>query len=65
MLKQIRNTVKKFHKDESGASAIEYAVMAGLLVVLIVAAVSFLGSSDGTDGITKSFDDMADKMQVE
>ena len=65
MLKQIRNAVKTFNKDERGASAIEYAVMAGLLVVLIVAAVSFLGASDGSDGITKSFDDMATKMQVE
>ncbi len=67
MLKQMRNAVKTFHNDERGASAIEYAVMAGLLVVILVAAIGLLGGGEGDSatGINKSFSDISDKMQVE
>lgn len=66
MLKQMRNAVKTFHNDERGASAIEYAIMAGLLVVILVAAIGLLGSGTGTDtGINKSFNSIAGKMQVD
>ena len=36
--------VGHFLKDESGATAIEYAVIAGMLSIVIVAAVQGLGS---------------------
>lgn len=35
----------RFLKDDSGATAIEYAIIAGLLSIVIVAAVNSLGSS--------------------
>lgn len=35
---------KKFFKDEGGASAIEYALLVGLISVAIVAAVTALGT---------------------
>jgi len=35
---------KKFLKDEEGASAIEYALLVGLIAVAIVAAVTALGT---------------------
>ena len=42
MLKQIKNRVAKFKRDESGATAIEYAIMAAVLVVAIIVAVGLL-----------------------
>ena len=52
MLNKIMCKLNNFKKDESGASAIEYAVMAALLVVIIVFGVSLLGS--GTDDVMVS-----------
>jgi pilus assembly protein Flp/PilA len=37
------NSVKKFVANESGATAIEYALIASLIAVAIIAAVSALG----------------------
>ena len=37
--------VRRFVKDESGATAVEYALMASLIAVVIAAAVQALGSS--------------------
>ncbi len=34
----------KFLKDESGATAIEYGILAGLIAVFIIGAVSLLGT---------------------
>lgn len=42
MLNTILTKMKSFAKDETGASAIEYAVMAALLIIVIAAAVGFL-----------------------
>lgn len=61
MLNTILTKMKSFAKDETGASAIEYAVMAALLVGIILVAVTFLGSStDGSSeaGLNKAFSDI-------
>lgn len=42
---------KRFRKNEDGATAIEYGLIAALIAVVIIGAVSFLGSE-----ISKSFD---------
>lgn len=39
------NKVMNFLRDEEGASAVEYALIAGLIAVIIVAAVALLGGS--------------------
>jgi pilus assembly protein Flp/PilA len=43
------NIAKKFLKDESGATAIEYGLIAALVAVAIVAALTSLGS--GLNGL--------------
>jgi pilus assembly protein Flp/PilA len=43
MLNTILTKMKSFAKDETGASAIEYAVMATLLIIAVIAGVSALG----------------------
>lgn len=42
MLKKFVNKWTQFKQDENGASAIEYAVMAAVLVGVIVSALAFL-----------------------
>jgi pilus assembly protein Flp/PilA len=37
--------IKNFFKDESGASAVEYGLLVALIAVVIIAAVSTLGTS--------------------
>jgi pilus assembly protein Flp/PilA len=37
--------IKKFFKDESGASAVEYGLLVALIAVVIIAAVQALGTS--------------------
>ena len=39
------STISKFIKDESGATAIEYGLIAGLIAVVIITAVSTVGTS--------------------
>lgn len=39
------NTVARFLNDESGATAIEYGLIAALIAVGIIAAATFLGGS--------------------
>ena len=36
--------IKNFFKDESGASAVEYGLLVGLIAVVIIAAVTTLGT---------------------
>lgn len=40
--------VKKFFKDESGASAVEYGLLVALIAVVIIAAVTALGENLST-----------------
>jgi pilus assembly protein Flp/PilA len=39
------SSVFRFRKDESGATAIEYALIAGFVSIVIVAAVQAIGTS--------------------
>ncbi|MFC3637989.1 Flp family type IVb pilin [Camelimonas fluminis] len=43
-MKYVRN-LKKILNDDSGATAIEYGLMAGLIAVVIIGAVTTLGGS--------------------
>lgn len=36
------NLVKKFANDESGATAIEYGLIAALMAVVVIAAITFI-----------------------
>lgn len=47
-------TLRSFIKREDGASAIEYALIAGLMAVIVIAAFSVLGGDDGIGGLFKS-----------
>ena len=63
MLNKITSKLMNLKNDESGASAIEYAVMAALLVVIIVFGIGLLGSgSDSGKGIDQAFKDIADTL---
>jgi pilus assembly protein Flp/PilA len=42
------NMFKRFVRDESGATAIEYGLIAGLIAVVIIAGVSLLGENLNT-----------------
>jgi len=44
----MKNLVTRFLKDESGATAIEYGLIAAGIAVVIIAAVSSLGSQVST-----------------
>lgn len=66
MLNKIISKLNNFKKDESGASAIEYAVMAAILVGVIVLGVALLGNGSSEDGgIGESFSTIAGKMNPE
>ncbi len=45
--------VSRFLKDESGATAIEYGLIAALIAVALVAAMGFL-----SDGLSSAFSDI-------
>jgi pilus assembly protein Flp/PilA len=51
MLKKITAQWDAFKQDENGASAIEYAVMAAILVGVIVVALAFLDFGSAFTGI--------------
>jgi pilus assembly protein Flp/PilA len=44
----MRNVLNKFIKDESGATAIEYGLIAGLVSVVIIVAVTAVGTKLST-----------------
>ncbi|MBS1166698.1 MAG: Flp family type IVb pilin [Proteobacteria bacterium] len=50
--------VSRFLKDESGATAIEYGLIASLIAVAIISAAGLLGNN-----IAASFNSIAGKMQ--
>lgn len=50
----MRNLMNRFVKDESGASAAEYAVLLTLITAVLIAAVGFLGTA-----ISNVFDSVA------
>jgi pilus assembly protein Flp/PilA len=49
--------IKRFLNDESGATAIEYGLIAALVAVAIIAAVTTLG-----DNITATFNSISDEL---
>jgi len=44
-MRKIGNALVSFLKDESGPTAVEYAVMLALIVVVCIAAITALGSN--------------------
>tara|TARA_R110002050_G_scaffold86477_1_gene183825 strand:+ start:396 stop:605 length:210 start_codon:yes stop_codon:yes gene_type:complete len=64
MLNKIMSKLNNLKNDESGASAIEYAIMAALLVVIIVFGISLLGADDETAGIGKAMGNIGDKLEA-
>lgn len=53
------NTVARFVNDESGATAIEYGLIAALIAVGIIAAATALGGS-----LSSLFDGISDKLDT-
>ena len=49
--------ILKFLRDESGATAIEYGLIAGLIAVVIVASVTAVGTK-----VSKQFSNVASKL---
>ncbi len=49
--------IKKFLLDESGPTAVEYAVMVALIIVVAIGAVTFLGQKT-----SETFDNVATKI---
>ena len=51
--------MQKFFQNESGATAIEYGLIAGLIAVAIIGAVSALGDNTSTtfDKVAQAMDD--------
>jgi pilus assembly protein Flp/PilA len=51
------STIRKFLRDESGATAIEYGLIAALVSVAIIGALSLLGNS-----LSDTFNTVADNL---
>jgi pilus assembly protein Flp/PilA len=45
MLQTLRRSLLSFLKDESGPTAVEYAVMLALIIVVCITAITTLGSN--------------------
>lgn len=54
------NLVKKFINDESGATAIEYGLIAALIAVVIIGAVTVLG-----DNLKATFESVSNQLPTE
>lgn len=64
MLNKIMSKLNNFKNDESGASAIEYAVMAALLVIVIVFGISLLGDKgDTSKGLGGAFNNIKTELE--
>ena len=44
-ISRIHTRIRKFTRDESGATAVEYALIVGLIAVAIIVAVTLLGTN--------------------
>ena len=53
----MQNLVTRFIEDESGATAIEYGLIAALISVALIAGASALGN-----GINNKFNDVSDEL---
>ncbi len=56
----MKDQLIKFWKDEEGATAIEYALIAGLIAVAIIGALTLLGEK-----ITGLFDGISERLETE
>ena len=54
----ILNTVKRFGQDESGATAIEYGLIAALIAVAMITSATALGSK-----VSSQFNNIANQMK--
>ena len=64
MLNKIMSKLNNFKNDESGASAIEYAVMAAFLVIIIVFGISLRGDKDNTTaGLGGAFNNIKTELE--
>jgi pilus assembly protein Flp/PilA len=55
----MKNLLSRFAKDESGATAIEYGLIAGLIGVVIIGAVTSVGTS-----ISAKFNEVSGKLSA-
>lgn len=55
----MKNLIARFMKDESGATAIEYGLIAALISVGIIAGVRTIG-----DGLTNTFDEIGTELNA-
>jgi len=55
----MRNFIARFVKDESGATAIEYGLIAAGIAVAIIAAVQAVGG-----GLTTTFENVTDNLSA-
>ncbi len=54
----MKNLFTRFAKDEAGATAIEYGLIASLISVVIIGALMFVG-----DGLNSTFSNIASYLQ--
>jgi pilus assembly protein Flp/PilA len=54
----MKNLLTRFAREESGATAIEYGLIAALIAVVIISAVSLVGT-----GVGNTFNTVANKLQ--
>ena len=47
-MSSIKNTLRRFVRDESGATMVEYAIMVALIAVICIVAVKAIGSKSNT-----------------
>ena len=45
MIEMKMKWIRKFYQDDSGASAVEYAILIGLIALVIIVAVAIFGSA--------------------
>ncbi|WEJ40191.1 Flp family type IVb pilin [Sinorhizobium prairiense] len=55
----MKNLLARFARNESGATAIEYGLIAGLIAVAIIGAVGLVGTD-----VTAAFQAIADKLVI-
>ena len=55
----MKNLFSRFADDESGATAIEYGLIASLVAVAIITALGLLG-----DGLIATFEDVTEKLSA-
>lgn len=58
MTKYVRSMVAKFHSNDEGVTALEYALIAALIAVVIIGAVTTTGQ-----GVSGTFQSVADQLQ--